>query len=177
MGCTKFCPNERRCALCRRSDCDHRALPEGRLQRVVLTDIIALFTLGDVDNGFCEVPGDTELLHAFLHKWFDAAKNGDLDQFGEIDPIGDVEQILRSARQVHEAGRTMQSRDSSSVYTEETEWIPTGKVSELYRSSLDATSSTTASAMTHRRESHQLVNMLSVLSDPHTASSAPLGFM
>ncbi len=39
---------------------------KGVFSGVVLTDIIALFTLGDVDNGFCEVPGDTELLHAFL---------------------------------------------------------------------------------------------------------------
>ncbi len=48
---------------------------------------------------------------------------------------------------------------------------PTGKVSELYRSTLDATSSTTAQRHdSQARESHQLVNMLSVLSDPHTAS-------
>ncbi|SJX61797.1 uncharacterized protein SRS1_12781 [Sporisorium reilianum f. sp. reilianum] len=108
---------------------------QGVFSGAILCDILALFSLGDIDNNFIEVDSDTHLLKAFLHQGLLPRAASIRATFADADPIRDVLDILESMRKLKEAKAAQQanrrssvhrrmSRRHSSIQVEETEWVP-----------------------------------------------------
>lgn len=104
---------------------------QGVFSSTLLCDILVLFSLGDVENDFCEVTDDTELLRAFLRDGLLPRSAAIRARFGEADPIGDVAGMLKTVGQLRDANKPgvvsssehVMSRSSSSVFQEQTDWI------------------------------------------------------
>ncbi len=128
---------------------------KGVFSGTVLSDIIALFTLGDVDNGFCEAPGDTELLHAFLHNGLMPRRTEIWAKFGGIDRSvmlnGFSGRQNKYTRQVDDA----ESRLILGLHRRD-RVDSTGKVPSFTVPRWTRRPQLQPSGMTHRRESHQL---------------------
>lgn len=105
---------------------------QGVFSGAILCDVLALFSLGDIDNDLSEVDTDMELLDRFLHEGLLPRATSIRDSFADADPIRNVLDMLESMRKLKEAKEASMaqsvkrhaSRLSSTVQTEEAEWIP-----------------------------------------------------
>lgn len=83
---------------------------QGVFSDAVLCDILALFSLGDVDQDFCERESDTELLSTFLHEGLLPRAASIRARFKEGDPIADVMSILESMQRLKKAKEARSSQ-------------------------------------------------------------------
>lgn len=101
---------------------------QGVFSDTVLCDILSLFSLGDIENDFCEVPSDTALLHNLLRDGLAPRSKALRAKLCDITPIRDVANIIKTVIQLREA-QSAQSNSSGDdavarLSSDEHEWIP-----------------------------------------------------
>ncbi|SPO23211.1 uncharacterized protein UTRI_01889 [Ustilago trichophora] len=98
------------------------------LSSTVLSDILALFALGDVEDNFSVVDGDRNLLRAFLDEGLLPRSASISAKLGGFDPIRDVQGVLEAMNQLKESKKASTSPSGrrfrfNSFQSEDTEWI------------------------------------------------------
>lgn len=102
----------------------------GVFSAMFLCDLLALFAIGAIERDLSEPSRDVELLRTFLHEGLLPRSAAIRSSLGGADPIGDVTRILEVLHQLPDGTMAappigeVQACSSSSVQTEEEEWIP-----------------------------------------------------
>ncbi|SPO21901.1 uncharacterized protein UTRI_01889_B [Ustilago trichophora] len=98
------------------------------LSGTVLTDILALFALGDVEDNFSIVDDDRDLLRSFLHEGLLPRSASIRAKLGGADPVQDFKNVLAARDQLKESKKASTSPSGrrfrfNSFQSEDTEWI------------------------------------------------------
>ncbi|KAJ1027350.1 hypothetical protein NDA18_003358 [Ustilago nuda] len=104
---------------------------QGVLSETVLSDILVLFTLGDVENNFTVVPSDIELLQGFLHEGLLPRKAVIRAKFTSTHLILDLTAIVESMEKFEEVSKAEILRSTrrftncsmDSIESEGRDWI------------------------------------------------------